>query len=723
MSSAGNSNVRTYIVPQSRPTISAIQNVSPIQIGQSMKPEVAEKLGLESWENYNRRMETQRAAVIAYSDTIGNVHVVEDYSKQGGGEYDTIISGPATQPGGGWSGSGFNWRREQLLKQQAVGKALKRSGLEERLIREGKLSGYEVNGKYFREESEAKNYIENLKRLERQHASMGRDPFADMEFITKEEWKAQRQEQGIVVPRFGKMISREEFSAKYPTPFMKAGTAFEKYETQIARRLNLQEKAIEPLEEWYSTGKKSLARMGLVSEPKVEKVTEEFVSGAAYGAANKPLTTAGNVALALLVTKGAGALVSRIPAVAVGLGAGKVARNINAINVLGAGLAAAYGFDVAGRVMSASSPARKAGEITATEFLPFTAGGYLGMKPLPKVSIPGVKVKFYETNKPVSVPGMGVFYENSIKTKIILQGKQTIDRPPTLKEIPIKGEKGIGERKLPASRQTPETKNWISKFEDKLSTGDIVATKKQFYDLKKYQIDMGISVEKVTGKPYEYVRGIDLMKAIEKSKLPRIEKIESIMKETKGGTVGLWETRAEAAAKRPPVKLMSAEERTGIINNIKKFGGLYPKPAIKNIVTAASILGIKAITGQAQKSKIEPAPDVRQTQVVATKQYAKTVTELATISKQRTDLTPASFLSQVSKSVAAQKQISREATKPKIKEQIKAPNKYPEKRILVPQLKPKAFLSKVSQHERMRGKKKIVWDIKNPVPDLKSLGF
>ncbi len=551
----------------------------------------------------------------------------------------------------------------------------------------------------------------------------GSDPFAGVQGITKAEWKSQKQAQGIVIPRFGKMISQEEFSAKHPTPFMKAGTAFEKYETQIARRLNLQEKAIEPLEEWYSTGKKSLARMGLVSEPKVEKVTEEFVSGAAYGAANKPVTATGNIILSLLVTKGAGALVSRVPAVAAGLGAGKVARNINAINVLGAGLAAAYGFDVAGRVMSASSQARTAGEITATELIPFAAGGYLGMKPLPKVSIPGVKVKFYETNKPVSVPGMGVFYENSIKTKIILQGKQTIDRPPTLKEIPIKGEKGIGERKLPASRQTPETKNWISKFEDKLSTGDIVATKKQFYDLKKYQIDMGISVEKVTGKPYEFVRGIDLMKAIEKSKLPRIEKIESIMKETKGGTVGLWETRAEAAAKRPPVKLMSAEERTGIINNIKKFGGLYPKPEIKNIVTAATILGIKAITGQAQKSKIESASEVRQTQVVATKQYVKTVTELATISKQRTDLTPASFLSQVSKSVAAQKQISREATKPKIKEQIKAPNKYPERRILVPQLKPKAFLSKVSQHGRMRGKKKIAWDVKNPVPDLKSLGF
>ncbi len=55
-SSGGGSTVKTYIVPQSRPTISAIQNVSPISTGQSMKPEVAEKQGLESWEEYNQRM-------------------------------------------------------------------------------------------------------------------------------------------------------------------------------------------------------------------------------------------------------------------------------------------------------------------------------------------------------------------------------------------------------------------------------------------------------------------------------------------------------------------------------------------------------------------------------------------------------------------------------------------------------------------------------------------
>lgn len=519
----------------------------------------------------------------------------------------------------------------------------------------------------------------------------------------------------VYAPRFGKMISREDFYAKRPTPFMKAGTAFEKYENQVARRLNLQEKIIEPLEEWYATSKKGLASMGFKSEPKAERQTEEFISGVGYVIAQKPLTTAGNVAFALLVTKGAGALIPKVPAVAAGIGTGRIASKINAINILGTGLAAAYGIDVTGRVVSAPSPYRKAGEIAAMEIVPFAVGGYIGMKPLPKPSIPGVKVKFYETNKPVSVPGMGVFFKKSIQVKTILGEKLTV--LPGLKELKV------APQPKPSPKQTTETKNWINKFEDKLSTGNIVATKEQFYGLKKHQIEMGISVEKVTGKPYEYVRGVELMKAIERAKLPRIEKIESIMKETKGGSVGLWETRAEAAAKRPPVKLMSAEERTGIIANIKKFGGLYPKPAINNIVTAATILGIKAITGQAQKQKIESAPEVRQTQAVATKQYVKTVTELATITKVRTNLTPASFLSQVSKSVAAQKQVSREATKPKIREQIKTLERYPERRILFPQLKPKAFLSKVSQHERMRGKKKIKWDIENPVPDLKSLGF
>jgi len=44
------------------------------------------------------------AGVIStYTDEQGNVHVVEDYSGQGGGKYDTVVSGFK----GGYSGSGF----------------------------------------------------------------------------------------------------------------------------------------------------------------------------------------------------------------------------------------------------------------------------------------------------------------------------------------------------------------------------------------------------------------------------------------------------------------------------------------------------------------------------------------------------------------------------------------------------------------------------------------
>ena len=674
--SGSSGNTETYIVPQSRPILSPIRDYSPITTGQTFQKEHAEALGLESWADYSRRMETQRAAVKTYSDTSGNIHVVEDYSKQGGGKYDTIISGPATEPERGWSGSGFNWRREQLLEQKAVGEALKRSGLEGRLIREGRLSGYEVNGKYFREESEAKNYIKDLERLERQHndfsktplltAAMQRSSF-DYEYILPK--SAQKGE--VYAPRFGKMVSREEFYEKHPTPIMKAGAAFEKYETQVARKLNLQTKVIEPLEEWYGTSKKGLARMGFVSEPKSERRTEEFISGAGYGVANKPLTTAGNVAFALLVSKGAGALVSKVPAIAAGVGAGKMARNINAVNILGAGLAVAYGIDVSGRVLSAASPFREAGKIAATEIIPFAMGGYLGMKPLPKPSIPSVKLKFYETNKPVSVPGMGVFFKKRLEAKIILES------PTSIKAETVKASTASNFYKMQGLKSTP-----ISK------TAPLIDLTQEPVMLKSTAKALNIAHRQ--GTKY-------LISGRSQSQRAITHQLE------KAKTSVLVKSQAEKAIQKAVQDL-----------------GLKRKTA--SISIAASILGATTIT--AQKANEQSVTRQVYVQEAKTQQFTKAITEFAAISKQRTDLTPESFLTQVSKSVIAQKQVTREEPKQKVKEpvRIKTTERYPERKVF-PQLKPKTFLSEVDKHKRRKGKEKYKWDIENPVPDLKSLGF
>lgn len=54
--------------------------------------------------------------ISTYTDPFGNVHVVEDYSSQGGGKYDTVVSGFQ----GGYSGSGFERMGAATLGSRSV---------------------------------------------------------------------------------------------------------------------------------------------------------------------------------------------------------------------------------------------------------------------------------------------------------------------------------------------------------------------------------------------------------------------------------------------------------------------------------------------------------------------------------------------------------------------------------------------------------------------------
>ncbi|MDP1615150.1 MAG: hypothetical protein Q8L68_05070, partial [Methylococcales bacterium] len=112
---------------------------------------------------------------------------------------------------------------------------------------------------------------------------------------------------------------------------------------------------------------------------------EDFFIEGGREAATKPLTVAGNIALMILTRKVIGGAVSKAPVLAQGIGTGKVARQINAVNILGAGLATAYGIDVAGRYAEAPNKAAFLGGLTFTELVPFAVGGYLGTKGLPKL--------------------------------------------------------------------------------------------------------------------------------------------------------------------------------------------------------------------------------------------------------------------------------------------------------------------------------------------------
>lgn len=561
-------------------------------------------------------------------------------------------------------------------------------------------------------------------------AAMQKAQFDYKYILPKSTQKTQPGE--VYAPRFGKMIPREEFFEKHPTPFMKAGTAFEKYETQIAKKLNLHAKAIEPLEAWYGKGVRSLGRMGLVSEPKTQRVTEEFVSGAAYGVAKKPLTTAGNIAFALLVTKGAGALIPKVPAVTAGLGAGKVARNINAVNILGAGLAAAYGFDVTGRVMSASSQARTAGEITATELIPFAAGGYLGTLKMPGFKSAGSAVQ-----------------SNIAKAVKILKDPNAFDKPFSLPGLLINPKKltylerraiEIGKTKAASRlseaqkiRQLENENLLLARKSEKIATGK---TK------KLYLTDTSIKSE-YTGKQMQALmreQGIPMQQIVVQAQaqaqksLPLHAQAQAIL----GGQklkISAQQSQVLAAYQGEAFsypRLALVAPGTGLKPRISQ--GSVLSAVQKQISQAERTLGLKQktrnIAGVAAvfAAAASASARTRQGQVTATipKAAVKVSNFIKSVEKTQIKLRQgtSTALKMGTASVVAVSTLSRTtvSTATRMKPVMKTVqvSEFLPREIIIP-LKPKSFLAKIDKYKRRKGVRKYVWDVRNPVPTLRSL--
>jgi hypothetical protein len=226
----------------------------------------------------------------------------------------------------------------------------------------------------------------------RLQGSTGYDPYANIQGITREEYLASRRAPNEVYsPRFGKMISSEEFRQKHPTPLMEVGAQYENIEGQVSRTLGIKEmfgrlqtsfradqvqyqtlftevskgKTVKPLPGWFTSSHEAYS---------------EFLTGAAEGIEKKPVTSAVNFAAMAALTGGSGYVVSKAPWLAKGITAGRFGSKVNLVNVGGAALGGLYGADVLNRVSRAESPYRTFGEIASTELVPMAAGGYVGSK-------------------------------------------------------------------------------------------------------------------------------------------------------------------------------------------------------------------------------------------------------------------------------------------------------------------------------------------------------
>ncbi len=323
-----------------------------------------------------------------YTDASGNVHVVQDYSGQGGGRYDTVISGPATQPGGGFSGSGFEKDREQLLNKPNIAAALKKGGVEERLIREGQIAGWQVGNRYFRTEQEANRYIENQKQAQISQYEK------NISFINIRNASVINRAQSIentypavkYDPKYGYMIREDIYKQQHQTPADKISTKYEETESKAAKFIKGAYGKDSPVNTWLKEiEKKHFGGVPDVITPNIPKPVKEFSEGFVEDLLEHPLKAGVSLGMGFGLVKGTGYVVSKIPWLAKGITAGKIGSKISAANIAGAGMVGVYGADVADRLLESENKARTLGGITSTELIPMVAGGYLGTKALPKL--------------------------------------------------------------------------------------------------------------------------------------------------------------------------------------------------------------------------------------------------------------------------------------------------------------------------------------------------
>lgn len=267
-------------------------------------------------------------------------------------------------------------------------------------------------GLFQAEQAKLKKQIENL-------TSQGYKPYVTIEGTTLYTKTARPNE--VYVPRFGKMIPAEEYWSKYPTPIMKAEKEFSEYEQKVSKRLGLDEiitpaikltKHAKFLEEYDPKYQKYATKKTALRE-----AMSDYAIGFVKGIRDKPLSSAANVAIAILVTKGAGALVAKVPSLATGIGVGKIASKINVVNALGAGLAGMYVYDVSQRYVAAPNKAEFLGALTSTELAPFAAGGYIGSRPIK----PTLDIFYKQTSRQAAITKINI--ESTLKRQYKQQSR------------------------------------------------------------------------------------------------------------------------------------------------------------------------------------------------------------------------------------------------------------------------------------------------------------
>jgi len=543
--------------------------------------------------------------------------------------------------------------------------------------------------------------------------------------------------------------------------------------------------------------------------------------GITKGAVEQPLTTAGSYALGYGVSKGIGLLSKATPILTKGIGAGKVASKISAMNIAGGAMAGFYGSDVIARIAVANDRYEKLGEILGTEIIPFTYGARLATpRTIQKTEVAQskfntqlnkIKDKYISDKLPLSLRNEFVLSKAALKSAF-RQGEN-----PLITKLRAEGSavpKSYGKSSFGGSEMIPKTSPKTTQFLSKKQIQRVKAVKAEnevnkdyIQNVSDYIDDIRVELTKLNPSPKS--KGTRTVKSLGTWDFKLNKFVRTGAAEARASTAmkakdvfDIMERRNVLKAKlqelesgfyevpeisKPQVTIFKPKPRTTILDlsRAKKGKTVNPMASFLASVKAGDISLVQRIRPQELIQIQKPKPTVSPRPKFNTQEgYYKKLTELSPTKTQNiqneilrnilgissvsilksgvgsikgqkliksniqsniqhvTNLQGNAFIQAVTQAqgqtqgqlqgqfqglktqqITLQRQL--QVQKQRITQKTKTPTepiKKPPTEKNPPPLKIPSFKSKVNDIAKRRKKKgKIVWDIKNPVPDLESL--
>jgi len=441
--------------------------------------------------------------------------------------------------------------------------------------------------------------------------------------------------------------------------------------------------------------------------------------GAVKGIAEEPLTVGTSFVVGGALAKGAGILAAKAPILAKGIGKGAVTSKISAINVAGGVMAGFYGADAASRIAAANKKYEELGKILSTEVIPMVAGARVARIPVVSTVKEASKQLRDITLRNKGLKAFLKAEEAAVVFKPVPRQKVVSKQPlyqPQIEKIKARQTRQILERQhITEVRSVPQIKKVavdMSKLRLKntQTLNELLKTPagQKVTAGKKYRQKSGLATtlrEKMSARPRRGARPaqtfteaqLDIEYMTEKQIANILTRQKLEVKNIYEQQSGLAKTLIQESKQDTQSLLKSLQKQTPMLVSIQKTKEIQVSKQISKQVSPQKY---KDIVIQIEKQKLK-SPQIEKIKEIYTQ-----VPKPVTIQKQKLKEPPITTI--------------RKPPEMPRRRQPREPKKPPEKKKII--LTPNNFEDKLKKYAKGKKKRgKYVWNIRNPVPTLKSL--